>query len=77
MSGDATEKNWGNPDSSKSASRGLLTDIADSLSYLSGENRAERRRQKLRKDLVREYIEDSEQPPSLLQSVVSKLVKAS
>ena len=75
MSGDTAEKNWAKSDSANSAPRGLLTDIVGSLSYMSGENRAERKRQKLRRDLVRDYIEEREQPPSLLQSVVDKLVK--
>ena len=71
MSGDASENDW-----QDHGPRGLLTELAESLSYLSSESRAERRRQKFRKDLVRVYIEDKKQSPSILRSVVDKLVKS-
>ena len=75
MSGDATEKNGDSGDMVETSPRGLLTDIATTLSYLSSESRDERRRQKFREALVREYIEDETPSPSILQSVVARLVK--
>ena len=76
MSGNATDKTWEHPDSTDCDSRGLLADIADTLSYLSVENRAERRRRKLRQDLVRDYIEDKKQSTSLAQSVLVRMFKS-
>lgn len=76
MSGDGTEKNWDSGGMSESSPRGLLTDIAATLSYLSSENRDERRRRKLREALVREYIEDKNPSPSILQSVAARLGKS-
>ena len=77
MNADASEKYWQESELADQGPRGLLTELAESLSYLSSESRAERKKQKLRADLVREYIEDDKQSPSLLQTVVGKLVNPS
>ncbi len=75
MSGDATEPDWGNLDFTDHTDRSFITDISDTLGYLSGENRAQRRKQKLREELVHEHIENTKQAPSPLQSLVNKLIK--
>jgi hypothetical protein len=54
--------------------RSLVTDISNTLNNLSRENRAKRRMQKLREELVREYIDNKKQPPSFLKSLFSKLL---
>ncbi len=77
MSGDASEKDWDSREVAETGRRGLLADISASLSYLSSENRDERRRQKCREALVREYIEDKNPPPSLLQAITTRLGKLS
>lgn len=74
MGANATEKKWAGSNLTERASRGLIADVAG---YLSSEYRAERKKQKMREDLVRVYIEGKKQEPSLLLSVVGKLVKTS
>ena len=44
-------------------STGLMTDISESLFYLSSENRNNRKKEKLRQELVREHIENQKQTP--------------
>ncbi len=75
MNGDMTDKSTDSAGLTESGTRGLLGEIAATLSYLSSENRDQRRRQKLREALVREYIEDKNPPPSILQSVTARLGK--
>ena len=75
MSGDTTETTWKKSDVTDHTDRSLITDISNTLSNLSGEKRAEYRRQKLRDELVREHIENKKQAPSILRSLFNKLVK--
>ena len=70
---DTTRRNW---DLTDRTERSIVTDISESLSYLSIESRANRNRQKLRKELVRAHIENKNQAPSLLQSLVNNLIKS-
>ena len=55
--------------------RSLITDISDSLSNLLPTNRKKRQKEKLRRELVQEHIENQEQSHSLLRSVAKKLSK--
>lgn len=75
MIGDETGSDEEKLDTTDSTDRSLITDISDSLSYLSSENRKIRQKERLRKELVREHIENQEKEPSLLQSLVNKLTK--
>ena len=43
--------------------RNIITVISESLSYLSSESRENRRKKKLREELVREHIETKKQAP--------------
>lgn len=62
-----------NTDMTDTTDRSLMTDISESLFYLSSENRSNRKKEKLRQELVREHIENQKQTPSLLQSIAIKL----
>jgi len=60
-------------DFSDHTNRSLITDISQTFTNMSSENRAKRRRQKLREDLVREYFEDKQRPRSRLKDILHKL----
>jgi hypothetical protein len=75
MAGDKTGSDVGNLDTMDNTDRSLITDISDSLSYLSSESRKNRQRERLRKELVQEYIEYQKKEPSLLQSLADKLTR--
>ena len=62
-----------NLDITDTTGRSLMTDISESLFYLSAENRSNRKKEKLRQELVREHIENQKLTPSLLQSIAIKL----
>lgn len=55
--------------------RSLITDISRTLTNMSTEKRAKFRKQKLRKDLVREHFRDQQHPTSRLKSIFLKLFK--
>ncbi len=69
MSGENTDLSWDEINSIDSTDRSLITDISQTLSNLSGKRRAERRRQKLRDELVREHIENRRRKPTFAQSL--------
>ena len=73
MPGDETISIGENLDMTDTTDRSLMTDISESLFYLSSENRKKRKREKLRQELVRAHIENQKQTPSLLQSIAIKL----
>ena len=75
MAGDETGDDREDFDMTDHTDRSLITDISESLSYLSSKNRKNRQRERLRKELVREHIESQEKEPSLLQSLANKLTK--
>ena len=75
MTGDETGEDEESFDLTDNTDRSLITDISESLSYLSSKNRKNRQRERLRKELVREHIENQEKEPSLLQSLANKLTK--
>lgn len=64
-----------NLDTTDNTDRSLITNISDSLSYLSSKSRKKRQREKLRKELVQEHIEYQKKEPSLLQSLADKLTR--
>jgi len=72
MSDNTTPSEW-EFDFSDHTNRSLITDISQTLTNMSSENRAKRRRQKLREDLVREYFEDKQRPRSRLKYILHKL----
>ena len=73
MPGDKKISIGENLDTTDTTDRSLMTDISESLFYLSSENRSHRKKEKLRQELVREHIESQKQTPSLLQSIAIKL----
>lgn len=76
MRGDSIATGCEDSEFSNLTDRNLITSISGSLLYLSGENRAERRKQKLREEIVREHIEKEKQKPSIRWSIVSKLMRS-
>ena len=72
MSGNNTISGW-EVDVTDSGDRSLMTDISLTLTNMSSKNRAKRRKQKLRQDLVREYFEQKQSPKTKLQSILNKL----
>jgi hypothetical protein len=75
MTGDNTGSDGENLDATDTTDRSLITDISESLSYLSSKSRKKRQREKLRKELVQEHIEYQKKEPSLLQSLADKLTR--
>jgi hypothetical protein len=75
MAMDTTDTDWSNLDFTGRFDRSLITDISKTLTNMSGENRAKRRRQKLRAELVREHIENKKQSPNFLKSLSMHLLK--
>ena len=75
MAGDKTGSDGGILDATDTTDRSLITDISDSLSYLSSKSRKNRQREKLRKELVQEHIEYQKKELSLLQSLADKLTR--
>jgi len=70
---DTTISDWERFDSTDHPKRSLITDISQTLTNMSTENRAKRRKQKLREDLVREHIDDKRRPGARLKSIIGKL----
>ena len=76
MSGDTTDTDWQSQDFMDSTDRSLITDISETLAYMSSEKRALRRSQKLREELVREHIETRKKTQSTLGSSIRYLFKS-
>ena len=76
MSGDSTNTDWDSQDITDSTDRSLITDISETLAYMSSKKRALRRSQKLREELVREHIESSKQSRSTLRSLIGKVFQS-
>ena len=72
---DTTDTDWSNLDFTDHTNRSLITDISKTLTNMSGENRAKRRRQKLRAELVREHIGNKKQSPKSLKSLFMHLLR--
>lgn len=52
------------------ADRGLMTDLSRVVGCFVGKNRSERKRQRIREELIREYINsESEDTPSLVLQI--------
>ena len=75
MAGDKTGSDGETLDTRETTDRSLITDISDTLSYLSSKSRKNRQRERLRKELVLEHIENQKKEPSLLQSLADKLTR--
>ena len=76
MSGDTTDTDWHSQDLTDSTDRSLITDISETLAYMSSEKRALRRSQKLREALVREHIETSKQSQPTLSRWIKSFFKS-
>ena len=76
MSSDTTNTDWESQDLTDSTDRSLITDISETLAYMSREKRALRRSQKLREELVREHLESSKQKQSTLGSSIRNFFKS-
>jgi hypothetical protein len=76
MTADDTDDDWGDLDVTDHTDRSLITDISETIAYLSPQSRENRRKQKLREELVRVHIEQQIQAPSILKSLVSKLTRS-
>ena len=70
---ETTISDWEEFDFTDHSHRSLITDISQTLTNMSSENRALRRKDKLREDLVREHIEDKQRPGSRLKFIFHKL----
>ena len=70
-----SEITWDKIELTDPTDRSLITDISETLANLSAKKRAERKRQKLRDELVREYIENRNRRPTLLQAVAARFLK--
>ena len=68
MGGNTTDTDWEDFDFTDHNDRNLITDISAALACISGENRAKRRKQKIREELVREQIENQQQPTPFIWS---------
>ena len=75
MGGKNTEIFWDGIGITDSTDRRFSTDISGSLSNQTIKKRAERRRQKLRAELVREQIESMHRAPTRLQAFIARFVK--
>ena len=72
MSGDNTISGW-EVDVTDYGDRSLMTDISLTLTNMSSKNRAKRRQQKLRQELVHEHFEQKQSPKTKLQFILNKL----
>ncbi|UCH38617.1 MAG: hypothetical protein JSU67_10595 [Gammaproteobacteria bacterium] len=75
MSGENTEISWDRIDITDSTDRRFATGISGTLTNLTIKKRAERRRQKLRAELVREQIESMNRAPTLLQALIARFIR--
>ena len=75
MSAENTELSWNRIDTTDSTDRRFVTDASGTLSNLSIKKRAERRRQKLRAELVREQLESMNRTPTRLQALIARFIK--
>jgi len=75
MPGYDTSTDLQDPDITGNTDRSLITDISASLSYLSSASRMNRQKEKLRQELVSEYLENRKKSPSLLRSIANTLTK--
>lgn len=75
MRGESTEISWDRIGITDATDRRFRANTSGALSNLSIKQRAERRRQKLRAELVREQIECMNRAPTLLQALVARIIK--
>jgi len=75
MPGYETSIERDDPDTMESTDRSLITDITESLSFLTIESRQNRQKERFRRELVREHIDNRKLKPSLLRSLAKTLTK--
>jgi hypothetical protein len=75
MRGESTEISWDRIGITDATDRRFSANTSGALSNLSIKQRAERRRQKLRAELVREQIESMNRAPTLLQALIARIIK--
>ena len=73
MSSDNTISGW-EADSTDYGDRSLITDISQTLTNLSSKNRAKRRQEKLRRNLVQEHFEQKQRPKSRVISILGRFL---
>ena len=64
----------GEADSTDYGDLSLRTDISQTFTNLSSKNRAKRRQEKLRRDLVQEHFEQKQRPKSRFKSILGKFL---
>jgi len=75
MNQDTTLPGIGKSDYTDATDRNLVTDFTQVVSCAVGKNRAERQRQKIRDDLVRDYIDSDQEQSPKSKSVFRRLFK--
>jgi hypothetical protein len=75
MRGESTDISWDRIGIIDATDRRFMTNTSGSLSNHSIRKRAERRRQELRAELVREQIESMNRAPTLLQALIARFLK--
>ena len=75
MTGDTTTTDWGEFYFMDFKINNLKMDISRIFEHLSSDNRTKRYRRKLRNGLVQEHIENTQEPPSFLKSIIGKLFR--
>ena len=75
MSQDTTLPGIGKTDYTDATDRNLVTDFTQVVSCAVGKNRAERQRQKIRDELVRDYIHSNQEKSPKSRSIFRRLFK--
>lgn len=75
MSEDTTLPGSETDDMTDVTDNSLITDFTQVVSCAVGRDRAERQRQKIRKELVQQYFSDDQQAPASLLSLIKKTLK--
>ena len=75
MNNEKTSSEKGETDIADVTDNSLITDFTQVVSCMVGKNRAERRREKIREEIVRQYIDTGQSETSSLKSSIKKIFK--
>ena len=75
MNDEKTSSEMGKTDITDVTDNSLITDFTQVVSCMVGKNRAERRREKIREEIVREYLDTGQSETSSLKSSIKKIFK--
>ena len=75
MSAENSGISWDRIDTTDYTDRRFISNASATLANLSIKKRAERRRQKLRAELVREQLESMNRAPTRLQALIARFIK--